>query len=193
VATLYSNSDDYAFNAARAVTETSALDPARVAPDADHPLVGDVMRDEVCFCLPSTPLDAVAKLMADNDLTEVPVLIDRRPVGYVRGADIVEQFVKGRVELAGSDLVRQTYVTAMARDVLRTPPLLVDEGERLESVITAMNRQGHTTALVMHDDERPVGMLTVREVAAFAARPRGVAGAAAPALSVEQSVETRDG
>ena len=153
------------------MTDASLLDPARVAPDADHPLVADVMRDEVVFCLPSTPLDAVAKLMADNDLTEVPVLIDRRPVGYVRGSDIVGQFVDGRIEVAGSDLVRQSYVTAMARDVLRTPPLLVDRGQPLESVVTAMHRQGHTTALVMFEDERPVGMLTVREVAAFAARP----------------------
>ncbi len=160
------------------MTDASLLDPARVAPDADHPLVGDLMRDEVVFCLPSTPLDAVAKLMADNDLSEIPVLIDRRPVGYVRGSDIVGQFVDGRIELAGSDLVRQTYVTSMARDVLRTPPLLVDENEPLESVITAMNRQGHTTALVMHEDERPVGMLSVREVAAFAGRPgRSVARA----------------
>jgi CBS domain-containing protein len=151
------------------MTDSSLLDPARLAPDAANPCVGDLMRPEVVFCLPSTPLDAVAKLMADNDLTELPVLIDRRPVGYVVSRDIVGQYVDGRIEVAGSDLVRQSFIVSTARDVLRTPPLLVDRAEPLDQVVRAMNRQKHTTALVLYDDEHPVGMLTVREVAAFAA------------------------
>jgi CBS domain-containing protein len=152
------------------VTETSAVDPARVAPDAANPAVAEVMRDEVVFCLPSTPLDAVAKLMADNELTEICVLIDRRPVGYVRSRDVLEQLVDGNLLLSGSDLVRQQHVDVLARDVLRTPPLLVDEHEQLAEVIALLRGQGRDTALVMHDDERPVGMITVREIAAHAAR-----------------------
>ena len=62
-----------------------------LAPDQANPAVSDLMRDEVVFCLPSTPADAIAKLMADNDITEVPVLLDRRPVGYVAAADVLEQ------------------------------------------------------------------------------------------------------
>ena len=37
----------------------SSLDPDRLAPDAGNPAVSAVMRDEVVFCLPSTPVDAV--------------------------------------------------------------------------------------------------------------------------------------
>jgi CBS domain-containing protein len=152
------------------MTDSTLLDPARLAPDPGNPSVADVMRPEVVFCLPSTPLDAVAKLMADNDLTEIPLLIDRRPVGYVVSRDILDQYVEGRVEVGGSDLVRQTFVAANAADVVRQPPLLVDRGEPLEDVVRAMRRQGHTTALVMYDDEHPIGMITVREIAAFAAQ-----------------------
>ena len=60
---------------------TAVLDPDSLAPDAADPPVATIMRDEVDFCLPSTPIDAVAKLMADNTLSEIVVLLDRRPVG----------------------------------------------------------------------------------------------------------------
>ena len=123
------------------MTDLSAVDPARIAPDAANPTVAEVMRSEVVFCLPSTPIDALAKLMADNDITEIPVLIDRRPVGYVR-----------------------------SRDILHGPTLLVDENAQLLEVIALMRQSQRTTALVMHEDESPVGMVTVREVAAHLAR-----------------------
>jgi CBS domain-containing protein len=171
------------------MTDSTLLDPARLAPDANNPSVGELMRPEVVFCLPSTPLDAVAKLMADNDLTEIPVLIDRRPVGYVVSRDIVAQYVAGRVELTGSDLVRQTFVLAHAGDVLHAAPLLVDRAEPMRDVVTAMHRQGHTTALVMYDDEHPVGMVSVREVAAFAA---STAGARAGPATVRAATENGD-
>lgn len=154
---------------ARVTDHSSAIDPDRLAPDASNPAVRDVMRDEVVFCLPSTPLDAIAKLMADNDLREVPVLIDQRPVGYVAASDVIDQLAEGALQVAGSDLVRQTHVRVLARHVLRTPPLLVDENTQLREVIALMQRQHRQVAVVTHDDERPVGMVTPREVAAHLA------------------------
>ena len=148
------------------MVQTSSLDPDRLAPDASDPSVSAVMRDEVVFCLPSTPVDAVAKLMADNDLDEVPVLIDRRPVGYVVAEDIVARLAEGRIVLAGSDFaVRPSITEVQAREVLRTPPLLVDEHQRVGEVIAVMAGQRRRLALVMHEDETPVGMLTPLEVA----------------------------
>jgi len=152
------------------MTDRETLDPDRLAPDASNPAVNTVMRDEVVFCLPSTPIDAVAKLMADNDLVELPVLIDRRPVGFVAARDIVDRLVDGEVVIAGSDLVRPTVTEVTARDILHTPPLLVDEKDRLLDVLASMRQRERQMALVMHEDERPVGMLTVREVAAHLAR-----------------------
>jgi CBS domain-containing protein len=159
------------------MTQLQALDPDRLAPDAANPAVRSVMRQEVVFCLPSTTIDAVAKLMADNDLTELPVLIDRRPVGYVVARDIVEHLVEGDVVVAGSDVVRPSVTDITARHILRTPPLLVDENQRLLEVLASMRQQERQSALVMHEDERPVGMITAREVAAhLASQVQGVAG-----------------
>ncbi|GAC1342397.1 MAG: hypothetical protein NVSMB29_14040 [Candidatus Dormibacteria bacterium] len=160
------------------MVQSSSLDPDRLAPDATNPSVSDVMRDEVIFCLPSTPVDAVAKLMADNDLDEVPVLIDRRPVGYVIGEDIVRHLADGKIALAGSDFaVRPSITEVQVRDILRTPPLLVDEHQRVHEVIAVMGRQGRRLALVMHEDETPVGMLTPLEVAGHLAAQLEPAGA----------------
>lgn len=151
------------------MTETpvlASLDPDRLAPDAADPAVCDVMRDEVVFCLPSTPVDAVAKLMADNALEEVVVLLDRRPVGFVRQEDILDRLVAGDVVISGSDFaMRPPMTNVLARDVLRANALLVDERQRMSEVVALMAQQHRRLAVVTHDDESPVGMVTPREVA----------------------------
>jgi CBS domain-containing protein len=124
------------------------------------------MRDEVVFCLPSTPVDAIAKLMADNELTEIPVLLDRRPVGYIHKDDILDRLVAGDVVIAGSDLAMRPPTTVVqARDILRGPVLLADERQQVREVAAVMAQQHRQLVLVMHEDETPVGMLTARELA----------------------------
>lgn len=148
------------------ITVAASLDPDRLAPDAGNPAVVDVMRDEVVFCLPSTPLDAIAKLMADNQLAEIPVLLDRRPVGYVHQDDVLARLVRGDLIIAGSDFAMRPPTTVVqASDILRTPPLLADKGQQVREVAAVMAQQGRQVALVMHEDETPVGMLTARELA----------------------------
>ena len=155
------------------MTDTSlarSIDPDTLAPDASDPIVADVMRDEVVFCLPSTPIDAIAKLMADNELTEIVVLLDRRPVGYVQQDDILDRLVAGDVVMFGSDFaMRPPATNVLARDVLRQPALLVDEYQRASEVISLMAHHQRRLAVVMHEDETPVGMFTPREAAAQAA------------------------
>ena len=156
----------------------ASVDPDRLAPDASDPEVAGVMRDEVVFCLPSTPVDAVAKLLADNALAEIVVLLDRRPVGFVRQEEILDRFVAGDVVIAGSDFaVRPPVTDILARDVLLPSPLLVDEHQRVSEVVALMAGQQRRLAVVMHEDETVVGMVTEREIAAHAAALAGMAEA----------------
>lgn len=144
----------------------ASLDPDRLAPEAGNPAVAAVMRDEVVFCLPSTPIDAVAKLMADNDLHEIVVLLDRRPVGYVMAEDIVDCLVGEQLSVSGSDFAVRAPSTEVKVDgIMRTPALLVDEHQRLNEVVSVMAQNQRQTAVVMHEDETPVGMVTPRELA----------------------------
>jgi CBS domain-containing protein len=143
-----------------------SLDPERLAPEPADPEVARVMRDEVVFCLPSTPVDAVAKLMADNSIAEIVVLLDRRPVGYVRQEDVLLRLERGDVMIAGSDFaVRPPTTECQARDVLKTPPLLVDERQRVSEVVALMAGADRRLAVVMHEDETVVGMVTESEIA----------------------------
>ena len=78
----------------------------------------------------------------------------------------VDRLVVGDLVLAGSDLATRPPVTSVqARDILRTPPLLVDEKQQVREVAVVMARQGRQVALVTHEDETPVGMVTPIELA----------------------------
>lgn len=147
---------------------SASLDPDRLAPEADDPEVGTVMRDEVVFCLPSTPADAIAKLLNDNILSELVVLVDRRPVGYVAKEDVINHLVEGDIVVAGSDFaVRPPSTAVQARDMLRQSPLLVDEHQQLSEVVALMAQHERRLAVITHEDETVVGMITPRELADF--------------------------
>ena len=147
---------------------SASLDPDRLAPDADDPEVGTVMRDEVVFCLPSTPADAIAKLLADNILSELVVLVDRRPVGYIAKEDVINHLVDGDIVVAGSDFaVRPPTTAVQARNMLLPSPLLVDEHQRVSEVVALMAQHERRLAVVTHEDETVIGMITPRELADF--------------------------
>ena len=147
----------------------ASLDPNSLAPEATDPEVGSVMRREVVFCLPSTPADAIAKLLADNILSEIVVLVDRRPVGYVAKEDIIDRLIAGDIVVSGSDFaVRPPSTNVQARNMLRASPLLVDEHQRLSEVVSLMAQHQRRLAIVTHEDDTVVGMVTPRELGDFA-------------------------
>jgi len=155
-----------------------SLDPDRLAPEAGDPEVRTVMRNEVVFCLPSTPADAIAKLLGDNVLSEIVVLVDRRPVGYITKEDVVDRLIAGDIVVAGSDFaVRPPSTAVQARNLLRPSPLLVDEHQRLSEVVGLMAEHDRRLAIVTHEDETVIGMVTPRELADFALSRRQVAHA----------------
>ncbi len=147
------------------MSQRESLDPDRLAPEAANPVVTSIMRHDVVFCLPSMPIDAVAKLMADNDLEEIPVILDKRCIGYVTATDVLSKVVTGDVVLVGSDVATRPPTTnVLARDLLRQPVLFVDEQQLCNEVIAIMQERQRTVALVMHEDETPIGMVTPREI-----------------------------
>lgn len=152
----------------------ASLDPDSLALEAGDPAVGSVMRNEVVFCLPSTPADAIAKLLADNILSEIVVLLDRRPVGYVAKEDVIDHLIAGDLVVSGSDFaMRPPSTSVQARNMLRQSPLLVDEHQRLSEVVSLMAQHQRRLAIVTHEDETVVGMVTPRELADFALARHG--------------------
>lgn len=111
-------------------------------------------------------MDAVSKLLADNDLMELPIYIDRRFVGCVAAEDVLSLLSNGDIVIAGSDVaMRPVPVPVTAGDIQRPGPLLVDENQLLHDVVALLHQQERTVAVVMHEDSIPVGMLTAAEIA----------------------------
>jgi len=75
--------------------------------------------------------------------------------------------------VSGSDFaVRPPSTNVQARNMLRQSPLLVDEHQRLSEVVALMAQHERRLAVVTHEDETVVGMITPRELADFAIRQR---------------------
>jgi CBS domain containing-hemolysin-like protein len=71
--------------------------------------------------------------------------------------------------VSGSDFaVRPPSTDVQARNMLRQSPLLVDEHQRLSEVVSLMANHERRLAIVTHEDETVVGMVTPRELADFA-------------------------
>jgi CBS domain-containing protein len=106
-------------------------------------LARDVMTPDPACCTPHTTLDQVAKLMAQNNCGEIPVVdTDDRPIGVVTDRDIV-----CRVVADGKNPIGHTADTCMSQ-----PVVTVSAEDPLESVVSTMEQ--HQIRRVPVVDER---------------------------------------
>src|SRR5205823_6202900 len=101
--------------------------------------VEGAMSAEFPFCFPNTSLAQAARMMAQNRLHELPVIVDQRCLGYVSYLDILQRYVKARLDGRAADIIRtplpevrpRTPVAEAARVMRETGRqlLLVREGQ----------------------------------------------------------------
>jgi len=106
------------------------------------------MSGQFAFCFPNTSLAQAARMMAQNRVTELPVIVDQRSLGYVSYLDILQRYVKAQLGGRAADLVRTPLPELPLSDAVR---LLRESGRQLILVTTPAGM--------------PVGALTVRDVA----------------------------
>jgi predicted transcriptional regulator len=119
---------------------TSAAPPSRLR-------VSDALSPQLVFCLPSTSVGQLAKLMAENSVREVPVIIDQRALGYVSYADVLQRFVEGNLDGKASDFVR-------------TPVLTIVAEAPLSEAVTLLRTTGRECVVVTADGTLPIGAVT---------------------------------
>ena len=106
-------------------------------------LAREVMTPDPACCTPNTTLDQVAKLMAQNDCGEIPVVdTAARPIGVSTDRDIVT-----RVVAAGKNPVDHT-----AEQYMSQPVVTVHPDTPLDEVVTTM--ETHQIRRVPVVDER---------------------------------------
>jgi predicted transcriptional regulator len=113
--------------------------------------VEQAMSGQFAFCFPNTSLAQAAKMMAQNRVYELPVIVDQRSLGYVSYLDILQRYVKAQL-------------AARAADIIRSPLPEVRPELPLGDAVRILRESGRQLILVTTSTGMPVGALTVRDV-----------------------------
>lgn len=118
--------------------------------------VREIMTKDPACCAPESNLQEVARLMADNDCGEIPVVDESgRPKGVVTDRDIA-----CRAVAEGRD-PRQTA----ARDVMSTPVITVTPEEGVEHSLELMEQNQVRRLPVVDESGACCGMVAQADIA----------------------------
>src|SRR5262245_39856047 len=120
--------------------------------------VRDIMSDHLVCCNPETPLQEVARLMADYDCGEIPVVRageSRRPVGVVTDRDIACRVV--------AQCLNPLNLTA--RDCMSSPVVTVAADDDLEDCCRTMERQQVRRVPVVDEIGECCGIVSQADIA----------------------------
>ena len=117
----------------------------------DARTVEQAMSGQFAFCFPNTSLAQAARMMAQNRVYELPVIVDQRSLGYVSYLDILQRYVRAQLD-------------ARAADMVRTPLTEVRPDMPLAEAVRLLRESGRQVILVTTSAGMPVGALTARDV-----------------------------
>lgn len=118
--------------------------------------VREIMTEDPAGCAPETNIRDVAKMMAENDCGEIPVLDERsRPIGVVTDRDIACRIVG-----QGKDPDRTT-----ARDAMSSPVITVTPEDDVAEAIDKMEENQVRRVPVVDDSGACCGMIAQADIA----------------------------
>ncbi|MFD7835025.1 CBS domain-containing protein [Streptomyces sp. NPDC059761] len=134
-----------------------------------HIKVADLMTDEVVSAAPGTAFKDVAKLLAQYDISGVPVLDDEdRVVGVVSQTDLLAHAGPG-LGTSGQD--GTVVEPPTAGDVMSAPAVTVRAEETVADAARLMTRRGIERLPVVDVEDRLVGIVTRRDLLRMFLRP----------------------
>jgi CBS domain-containing protein len=125
--------------------------------------VRSVMTPDPACCTGESSLQSVASMMLDNDCGEIPVVDDhqtRRPIGVITDRDIATRTVARGIN----------PLEASAGDYMTAPCITVRPDDTLRSCCNAMEENQIRRVLVIDDDGRLCGIVSLADIAKNAAR-----------------------
>ncbi|MFI1280893.1 CBS domain-containing protein [Streptomyces sp. NPDC020858] len=139
-----------------------------------HIQVGDLMTDEVVSAVSDTTFKEVAKLLAQHDITGLPVLdAEDRVIGVVSESDLLNR--QGAPALSEGDNVDRAAVpetaTFTAGEVMSAPAVTVRADETAAEAARLMSRRGVERLPVVDEEDRLVGIVTRRDLLRLFLRP----------------------
>ena len=106
-----------------------------------------VMTEKPITIFPDATMAQAAELMAENDISGLPVERDGEILGMITSRDMVRYFADQDIKATVGDL--------MSRNVLN-----VHRHHTIGHVLDEMNVQGASRAMVYEDNDTPVGIIT---------------------------------
>ncbi|MBZ9599464.1 CBS domain-containing protein [Streptomyces yangpuensis] len=135
-----------------------------------HIKVADLMTDEVASVTPDTPFKEVAKLLAQYDVSGLPVLDDEdHVVGVVSQTDLLAR--SAAVPGPGAQIVAPPSRPPTTRDLMSAPAVTVHAEETVGSAARLMTRRGIERLPVVDVEDRLVGIVTRRDLLRTFLRP----------------------
>jgi CBS domain-containing protein len=116
--------------------------------------VSEVMHKGVISVNIDDTIKKVAQIMRREDIGALPVLEDNKAVGIVTDRDIIITCV------AEGNSASDPVSSAMSEDVIS-----VNENDEVEVASKLMQENQISRILVLDEEQRPVGMLTLRDLA----------------------------
>jgi CBS domain-containing protein len=119
--------------------------------------VRDIMTQDPACCTPETDLQAVARMMVDNDCGEIPVVHgkDKRPIGVITDRDIACRTVaQGKNPL-----------NMKARECMSSPVLTVTPQMSIEDCCKLMEEKQLRRVPVVDDQGRCCGIVAQADIA----------------------------
>ncbi|MGW0750497.1 CBS domain-containing protein [Streptomyces sp. NPDC002587] len=139
-----------------------------------HIKVGDLMTGEVVSVVSTTPFKDVAKLLAQHDISGLPVLDDEdRVLGVISESDLLSR--QAAPVPAGSDagegaaLPEATATTAGG--IMSAPAVTARADETAAEAARLMTRRGVERLPVVDEEDRLVGIVTRRDLLRLFLRP----------------------
>jgi len=117
-------------------------------------LVSEVMHEGVTTAQINDSLRRVATLMKKQDIGGLPIYKNERPVGFVTDRDIVLACV------ASGHSPDEPISLAMSRDIV-----CVYQHQHISEAVILMEQKQISRLLVLDKGEKPVGMLSLRDLA----------------------------
>ncbi|MGW2183190.1 CBS domain-containing protein [Streptomyces sp. NPDC001732] len=134
-----------------------------------HIRVGDLMTDDVVSVVPSTSFKEVAKLLAQHDISGLPVVGDEdRVVGVVSESDLLSRQAARRPD-AGATAPSGAECTVAG--IMSAPAVTIHAVESAPEAARLMTRSGVERLPVVDDEDRLVGIVTRRDLLRLFLRP----------------------
>ncbi|MFB6614293.1 CBS domain-containing protein [Streptomyces sp. NPDC085524] len=131
--------------------------------------VADLMTDEVVSVAPATAFKDVVKLLAQYDISGLPVLDEEdRVVGVVSQTDVLAHAAPG-AQAPPHDAAPSRPTTA--GEIMSAPAVTVLAGETAADAARLLTRRGIERLPVVDEEDRLVGIVTRRDLLRMFLRP----------------------